>query len=112
MDANRTIIPMLTPEDRRAKEEILRLYESSRDAARRAIKRLREELGMPSLGEEYPKEQARLRRCLANGREIGPAGIFYCTVIEEILVRADKAAIEGDLPAMIEVYKEMKEISE
>lgn len=42
----------------------------------------------------------------------GPAGAFYCHVIEDVLKRADKAAIEQDLPAMICIYKEMQEIKE
>lgn len=65
-----------------------------------------------TLGEKYPEEQARLRECLKHGREIGPAGAFYCHVIEQLLARADKAAIEQDLPAMIAIYQEMREIDE
>lgn len=65
-----------------------------------------------TLGEAFPIEQARLRKLLDYGREIGPAGAFYCMVIESVLRRADKAAIEQDLPAMIGIYKEMKEIKE
>lgn len=67
---------------------------------------------MPNLGEDYPKQQARLRECLRNGQEIGQAGIFYCAVIENILLRADKAAMEQDLPAMIRIYQEMQDIKE
>lgn len=67
---------------------------------------------MSSLGEEYPKEQARLRQCLINGKEIGPVGTFYCMVIEDCLRRADVAVMEQDLAAMIAIYQEMKEIKE
>lgn len=63
-----------------------------------------------TLGEQFPLEQARLRRCLWRGKAIGPAGAFYCAVIEDVLRRADRAAIGGDLPAMIRVFKEMQEI--
>lgn len=65
-----------------------------------------------SLGETFPKQQARLRKLLSYGQELGPAGGFYCWVIEDILRRADKAAMEQDLPAMIAIYREMEEISE
>lgn len=65
-----------------------------------------------TLGEAFPKEQARLRQCVIHGKEIGPAGAFYCAVIEDILRRADKAVMEQDLPAMIAIYKEMKEVEE
>lgn len=65
-----------------------------------------------SLGEAFPEEQARLRRLLGYGREIGPAGAFYCAVIEDVLRRADRAAIEGDAVAMIGIFNEMREIEE
>lgn len=67
---------------------------------------------MTSLGEAFPKEQARLRTLLGYGKEIGPAGAFYCAVIENLLQRADVAVMEQDLPAMIRLYKEMQEIKE
>jgi hypothetical protein len=67
---------------------------------------------MTTLGEAYPQQQARLRQMLINGREIGPAGAFYCAMVEDVLRRADKAAIEQDLPAMIAIYQEMVEMKE
>lgn len=63
---------------------------------------------MTTLGEAYPLEQARLRELLAQYRELGHAGTFGYLVIESILRQADKAAIEGDLPAMVRLYQEMK----
>lgn len=71
-----------------------------------------EEKGYVTLGDVYPQQQARLRQCLVHGKEIGPAGAFYCEVIEDLLKRADRAAMEQDLPAMISIYKEMQEIKE
>lgn len=65
-----------------------------------------------TLGEQFPLEQARLRQCLVHGREIGPAGAFYCAVIEDVLRRADRAVIGGDLSEMIVVFKEMQEVKE
>lgn len=67
---------------------------------------------MSTLGDGFPKQQARLRTLLGYGREIGPAGAFYCLMLEDILRRADLAAIEQDLPAMIAIYKEMQEVKE
>lgn len=67
---------------------------------------------MNTLGEAYPKEQARLRQCLINGKEVGLPGVFYCAIIQELLERADRAAIEQDLPEMIKIYGEMKGIKE
>ncbi len=65
-----------------------------------------------SLGEAYPEEQARVRTILGYYKEIGPAGAFGAAMIEVVLRRADKAAIEGDVLAMIGLYKEMQEIQE
>lgn len=65
---------------------------------------------MSSIGEDYPKEQARLRELLPLYRGIGPAGIFGATMIEMTLQRADQAAISGDLVAMLRCYQEMREI--
>lgn len=67
---------------------------------------------MSSLGEQFPVEQARLRTLLGYGREIGAAGAFYCAVIEDVLRRADRAAVEQDVVAMIRIYQEMQEIKE
>ena len=64
---------------------------------------------MTSLGEEYPKEQARCRELLTQYQEIGPPGRFGALMIEDMLCRADEAAISGDVIAMIRLYEEMKE---
>jgi len=63
---------------------------------------------MASLGEEYPKEQARVREVLGVYKEIGPAGAFGAMDIEQTLREADEAALSGDLPRMIAAFEEMK----
>jgi hypothetical protein len=67
---------------------------------------------MASLGEEYPKEQARCREVLATYEQLrnmpGVNVSFAVTMIEGVLQRADRAAIEGDVVAMIRCYEEMK----
>lgn len=65
---------------------------------------------MSSLGEQYPIQQARVREILGYYKEIGPAGMFGAAMIEDLLQRADQAAISGDLVAMIRCYEEMKEV--
>lgn len=65
-----------------------------------------------SLGEAFLEQQARLRVALGHGKEIGPAGRFYCAVIEDLLRRADRAAMEQDTVAMLALYEEMKAIKE
>lgn len=67
---------------------------------------------MISLGEDYPKQQARMRVLLDHGRSVGAVGHFYCTMIEDVLRRADKAVMEQDLPAMVRIYKEMEAFKE
>jgi len=67
---------------------------------------------MASLGEELPKEMARVRTVLGHYKEIGSAGIFGAMMIEQALQRADQAAISGDVVAMIRCYEELKSFSD
>lgn len=61
-----------------------------------------------SLGEAYPLEQERCRGLLKIYQEIGPAGAFGHAMISAVLQRADKAAVSGDLAAMIVSFQEMR----
>ena len=66
---------------------------------------------MGSLGEAFPKEQARVREVLGIYKEMPlGAGSIGASMIEITLREADKAVIEGDLVKMIRVYKEMQAI--
>ena len=67
---------------------------------------------MSNLAEAYPKEQERIRRAVQHGREIGPAGMFYVAMGEDLLRRADSAATSGDVGEMVKVYAEMREWKE
>lgn len=67
---------------------------------------------MASLGEELPREQARVRKVLGHYKEIGPAGMLGAMMIEQALQRADQAVVSGDVVGMIRSYEELKEISE
>jgi hypothetical protein len=69
-------------------------------------------MAVTSLGDDFPRQQARVRECRDRGREIGPAGLFYVAVCDDLLRRADEAAISGDLLKMIAVYQEMRELKE
>lgn len=64
---------------------------------------------MSSLGEDYPKQQARCRELLTQYKAIGSAGAFGHMMIEQVLREADAAAISGDLPAMIRAFEKMRE---
>lgn len=61
-----------------------------------------------SLGTEFPREQARCRELLVAYREIGPAGAFGEAAIQQVLLRADEAAVSGDIVEMLRVFKEMQ----
>lgn len=63
-----------------------------------------------SLATAFPKQQARCRELLAAYHEIGPAGMFGAAVIEDVLQRADVAASEGDVVAMLRSFQEMEEL--
>jgi hypothetical protein len=67
---------------------------------------------METLGEAYPVEQARVRRVLGLYKELGKAGAIGCVIIEDVLRRADIAAMSGDVVQMIRMYQEMKGVKE
>lgn len=73
------------------------------------VPQTKEAIILSTLGEEYPKQQARVREILGHYKEIGPAGRFGSLMIDDLLRRADQAAIAQDLPAMIRIYEEMKQ---
>ena len=64
---------------------------------------------MSSVGEEFPKEQARVRELLLQYKAIGPAGTLGAIMIEQALQRADQAAISGDVVAILRSFVELKE---
>ena len=61
-----------------------------------------------TLADAFMAEQKRVRELLGIYKEIGPAGTFGAIMIEQILQRADKAAMEGDLAAIMAIYNELK----
>ena len=60
-----------------------------------------------SMVEMFPKEQARVRELLVAYRSI-PSGAFGAIMLEEVLRRADEAAISGDTVAILRSYEELK----
>ena len=67
---------------------------------------------MTTLAEALPAQQARCREILERALEIGPAGAFLAEMLRQSLVRAERAAAEGDLPAMIRALNELQAYSE
>jgi hypothetical protein len=67
---------------------------------------------MKTLGDALPKEMARVREVLGYYKEIGPAGMFGATMIEQSLRTADEAVMSGDVVAMMRAYEDLKSIKE
>jgi hypothetical protein len=67
---------------------------------------------MTSLAEELPRQQARCRKMLEDVLEIGPAGAFLAMFLRRSLAKAEKAAAEGDVIAMLEACQELQEYKE
>lgn len=63
---------------------------------------------MTTVGDEFPKQQARVRELLVQYKAIGPNGAFGAAMIEGVLHRADQAAISGDVVAIVKSYEELK----
>jgi len=61
-----------------------------------------------TLGDAYPREQARCRELLAVYRDLGPIGAFGAAMIERTLAEADKAATAGDVAEMVRAFREMQ----
>jgi hypothetical protein len=63
---------------------------------------------MNTLGDRFPAEQARVRELLGEYKALGSVGAFGALMIEQVLRRADSAAVSGDVVAMLRSYEEMK----
>ena len=66
--------------------------------------------GTKTLADALPQEMARVREALGHYKEIGHAGKFAAAMIELDLREADKAAISGDVVAMLRSLKTLQEI--
>lgn len=65
---------------------------------------------MSTLGEDLPKEMARVRdHVLPHYVELGPVGAFGAHFIRADLAAAVQALAEGDVAEMIRVYKALKD---
>ena len=65
---------------------------------------------MSSVGEEMPKEQARVRKVLGQYKDIGPAGAFGALMAEAALREADEAVMSGDVVRILRAYEELRGI--
>lgn len=65
---------------------------------------------MRTLGEELPKEMARVRdQLMPTYQQIGPSGTFALAMMRADLDRAARAMAEGDIAEMISAYQSLKD---
>jgi hypothetical protein len=62
-----------------------------------------------SVGEDFPREMARVQELLQGYREIGPAGAFGAMMLEAALRRATEAQARGDVVAILRSYAELRD---
>ena len=67
---------------------------------------------MSTVGDDYPVQQARVRRIQQCAREIGPGGQFLVAITEAALREAEAAAISGDPIRILRAYQELKDFKE
>lgn len=63
-----------------------------------------------TLGEALPLEIARVQEMIPE-YEAAPMGFIAAGLMKADIAKAHKAMMEGDLPTMIAVYKDLKEYS-
>lgn len=65
---------------------------------------------MTTLGDEFPKQQQRVRELIEVYKSLpNNAGLFGALMLENVLQRANRAAMSGDVVEMIKSYNEMKD---
>jgi hypothetical protein len=64
---------------------------------------------METVGDAFPKEQARVRKLLQQYIALGDVGKFGALMLNLALERADKAAISGDIVEILRSYQELKD---
>ena len=67
---------------------------------------------MTTLADELPRQQARCRQMLEHVLEIGPEGAILAMFLRQSLAKAERAAAEGDVIAMLGACQELQEYKE
>ena len=63
---------------------------------------------METVGDKFPREQERVRELLIEYESLGPRGAFGAMMIRGVLARADQAAINNDIVAILRSYDELR----
>lgn len=61
-----------------------------------------------SVGDDFPKQQARARELLKAYHAIGPAGQFGAIIIEATLKQAEEAMASGDVIKILAAYQDLQ----
>lgn len=64
---------------------------------------------MSTVGEDFPKQQARVRELLSEYRGLGPNGYFGALMLERTLREADEAMASGDIVRILAAYQALKD---
>ncbi len=64
---------------------------------------------MSTVGEDFPREQARVRELLGEYRRLGAVGAFGAAMLEQSLREADEAMASGDIVRILAAYKGLTE---
>lgn len=62
-----------------------------------------------TVGDDYPRQQDRIRECIKHGKEIGPAGEFYVMIATNLLKKSEEAWASGDILLILATYTAMRE---
>jgi hypothetical protein len=65
-----------------------------------------------TVGDDFPRQQARVRRIQQCARDIGPEGQFLVMLTDQSLREAEAAAISGDLPRILRAYEDLRSFKE
>lgn len=65
---------------------------------------------MSTVGSEFPKEVARVHELRDAYRDIGPAGAFGLSMIDQALVRATQAQSSGDVVEIVRSFEELRSL--
>ena len=63
-----------------------------------------------SIGEDFPRELARVRDVLRMYEEVGPPGAFAASMIRNDIEEAEAAQASGDVVRIVAAYARLREI--
>lgn len=63
---------------------------------------------MSSVGEDFPRQQQRVRELREEYVQIGRAGALGLVMIDQVLARAERAAMSGDVLQILQSYEELR----